>query len=152
MLLLLAAIVLGWLAWQDSRQAKVLVKWSTASELNTAGYNLQRSESPDGPFIKINTTLIPASSNALTGSDYSYEDQDAQSGKTYYYRLEEVELDGSLGYFGPISVEADGAPGTGLYISLGVIILGVAGGAVMLYHQRRTPVSAAKKSIGEGEL
>lgn len=93
---LIAALVLGILAWRDSRTATVVIDWSTASELNTAGFNLYRSESPDGPFSKINDNLIPASPDPLTGGSYSYTDKNVSPGRTYYYQLEDVEISGGL--------------------------------------------------------
>jgi hypothetical protein len=32
----------------------VTVEWSTASELNTAGFNVLRGENPNGPFAHLN--------------------------------------------------------------------------------------------------
>lgn len=93
---LIAALILGVLAWRDSRTASVVIDWSTASELNTAGFNLYRSESPDGPFSKINDNLIPASPDPLTGGSYSYTDKNVSPGRTYYYQLEDVEISGGL--------------------------------------------------------
>jgi hypothetical protein len=36
-----------------------LIHWNTSSEGDALGFNLYRSESPDGPKTKINTSLIP---------------------------------------------------------------------------------------------
>jgi hypothetical protein len=67
-----------------------------------------RSENPDGPFIKINPSLIPASSDPLAGNQYSYQDEQVLPGKLYYYQLEELEMSGGSNRFGPISVRASG--------------------------------------------
>ena len=41
--------------------APVRVEWSTETEMNTAGFNLYRGESADGPFdVKVNDQLIPS--------------------------------------------------------------------------------------------
>jgi hypothetical protein len=89
--------------------APVRVTWKTETEMNTAGFNLYRGTSPDGPFdTKVNAQLIPPSADPLTGKDYSYLDQTAQTGVTYYYQLQEVEQDGQINRFGPISVTAGG--------------------------------------------
>ncbi len=34
-------------------KAAVIVEWTTASELDTVGYNLQRGETPVGPFEQV---------------------------------------------------------------------------------------------------
>ncbi len=89
--------------------APVRVTWKTESEMNTAGFNLYRGTSPEGPFdTKVNQELIPPSSDPLTGKEYAYVDQSAQAGVTYYYELQEVERNGAANRFGPISVRAGG--------------------------------------------
>jgi hypothetical protein len=92
--------------------ASVRVEWSTETEMNTAGFNLYRGESADGPFdVKVNDQLIPPAADPLTGGKYQYVDKTAKSGVTYYYRLEEVERNGGTNDFGPISVRAGGLEG-----------------------------------------
>ena len=92
--------------------ASVLVEWTTASELDTAGFNLYRSLQSSGPYEKVNSTLIPAKGDSLAGGEYRYQDKPVQSGQVYYYQLEEIELDGGSGRFGPISVQSKGrSPG-----------------------------------------
>lgn len=89
--------------------APVRVEWRTETEMNTAGFNLYRGESAEGPFdVKVNEQLIPSSADALTGGDYTFVDKAARAGVTYYYRLEEVEQNGATNTYGPISVRAGG--------------------------------------------
>lgn len=73
----------------------VTVQWSTASELNTAGFNVLRGDSPDGPFTRLNADVIPASPDPLVGGSYIFTDTLVTPGQTYYYQLEEVEFGGS---------------------------------------------------------
>jgi hypothetical protein len=89
--------------------APVRVEWSTETEMNTAGFNLYRGESAEGPFeLKVNEQLIAPAVDPMTGGKYQYIDKKARPGVTYYYRLEEVERSGGVNYFGPISVRAGG--------------------------------------------
>jgi hypothetical protein len=89
--------------------APVRVTWKTETEMNTAGFNLYRGTSPEGPFgTKVNQELIPASSDPLMGKEYAFVDTSAQGGMTYYYELQEVERNGAVNKFGPISVRAGG--------------------------------------------
>ena len=89
--------------------APVRVTWKTETEMNTAGFNLYRGLTPDGPFdVKVNASLIPPAADSLTGQAYVYVDRTAQAGTTYYYQLEEVERSGGTNKFGPISVAAGG--------------------------------------------
>ncbi len=84
----------------------VIVEWTTESEVDLAGFNLYRSENPDGPYVKVNEALIPVSPDPLTGGDYVYTDTTVTVGTTYYYKLEEVELGGKSTMHGPIEVVA----------------------------------------------
>lgn len=116
-----------------SCSAPVRVQWQTETEMNTAGFNLYRGTSPDGPFdVKINAELIPPAEDPLTGKDYTYIDATAQPGVTYYYKLEEVERNGATNRFGPISVRAGGFDWRhGLVLGLlavAVVLLWVRGG------------------------
>jgi hypothetical protein len=70
------------------------VAWSTASELDTAGFNVLRGTSADGPFTRINPAVIPATNDPLVGGTYAFTDTQVSLGQTYYYRVEEVELSG----------------------------------------------------------
>ncbi len=72
----------------------VTLIWETATEVDTAGFNILRSESEDGPFAKINDTLIPAKGGTTQGATYSYVDNGVQNGVTYWYQLEDVDVTG----------------------------------------------------------
>ena len=111
----------------------VFVEWTTESEVNVAGFNLYRGESPDGPYVKVNTALIPGASDPLLGGKYVYTDTNVVAGRTYYYKLEDVELGGTTTVHGPIAVVAEtGSPSafanlTGLWplaLLSAVLILG----------------------------
>ncbi len=107
--------------------APVRVEWSTETEMNTAGFNLYRSESADGPFdVKVNEQLIAPATDPLTGGKYQYVDKTARAGVTYYYRLEEVERNGSANNFGPISVRAGGLAWWHVLILVGLAAVVVA--------------------------
>lgn len=85
----------------------VEVTWSTATEVDTFGYNLMRSGQAEGSFdFQVNQEVIEATGQPVSGSDYSFIDRNVKSGETYYYLLEEVQLNGSVDHFGPIEVKA----------------------------------------------
>lgn len=90
--LLLAAALLVYQLGEPVKEVKV--EWSTATEVNTAGFHLYRSTSPDGDFVLLNEEeLIPGRGDAVSGATYSYTDNDVVAGKTYYYMIEEIEYD-----------------------------------------------------------
>lgn len=79
----------------------VTLLWETASEIDTAGFNILRSESEDGVYAKINDALIPAQGGTTQGAAYSYVDNGVQNGGTYWYQLEDVDTNGESEVHGP---------------------------------------------------
>lgn len=81
----------------------VLLRWETAAEFDTLGFNLYRSEAAlDGARVRVNQSLIPAAApGSLFGAQYDYTDNGVVSGKQYWYWLEEVGLSGASDMFGP---------------------------------------------------
>jgi hypothetical protein len=122
---MLIALIVGVLAWQEFIHAEVKVEWTTASELSTVGFNVYRSDIRDGNYEKVNSELIPASTDPLTGGSYSYPDEQVNAGTTYYYQLEEVEADGGTTRYGPIEVQARRGGGLELAISIATLVIGV---------------------------
>lgn len=92
--LLLAAVYLTY----QVTNPMVAVQWDTATEVNTAGFNIYRSTSPDGDFVQINAAegLIPSEGSAFSGASYEFQDHDVAVNTTYYYLLEEVELNQTI--------------------------------------------------------
>lgn len=84
----------------------ILIQWTTATEFDTAGFNLYRKEIPDGVNQVINPTLIPAAGASLQGSSYQYKDARIMPGKTYQYQLEDIDLNGQSTLHDPIVVKA----------------------------------------------
>ena len=108
----------GYLAWQDSRRAVVVIDWTTASEIDTVGFNIYRSEQRDQDFTRINEEIIAASQEPFTGGEYSFQDYDVRPGRVYYYLLEDVSMDGLVSQNGPIEVKAQANYGLNLLQSM----------------------------------
>jgi hypothetical protein len=85
------------------KAGKVILQWSTSSEIDNAGFNLYRSESENGEYIKINLSLIPAQGSSTQGASYESVDKDVKNRKTYYYKLEDIDLNGTSTMHGPVS-------------------------------------------------
>ena len=95
LLLALAGMVWASELGQEGRPGRpIIVRWSTESEVNTAGFNVYRSGSEEGPWAKLNTKLIPGSPDPLRGGSYVFTDTNVIADQTYWYELEEVELGG----------------------------------------------------------
>ncbi len=68
--------------------------WETVAEIDTAGFNILRSESQAGAYEKINDVLIPAEGGPTQGALYSHLDSGVQTGVTYWYKLQDVDVTG----------------------------------------------------------
>ena len=83
---------------------KVILEWTTESELDNAGFNLYRAESEEGEYLKINAALIPAKGSLTQGAIYEFVDRDVRAGKSYWYKLEDIDLNGKSTMHGPVKV------------------------------------------------
>lgn len=110
----------------DPAANDITLYWQTASEISTAGFNVYRSEHPDGPFRRMNDHLMPASPDPLMGGAYRYQDNSILTGQTYYYVIEDVALNGVNTRHGPIVVMAsEGQVPQGLFGLLMVLFIGL---------------------------
>ncbi len=82
------------------------VAWETLSEIDSAGFNLWRSEVADGEYAQLNAGLIPAQGGPAQPASYTYDDAAVTDGVTYYYRLEAVDLYGQSQLLGPVHATA----------------------------------------------
>lgn len=123
-LLILASLVVSCRGLGLVNPRPVTVEWTTESEVDVAGFNVLRSEHPDGPYQKINQDLIPASNDPLIGRRYVYTDTDVLPGKVYYYKLEDVDLNGVRTLYGPIKARAGEDWSPALWVGGGVVLLG----------------------------
>lgn len=79
----------------------VLVAWQTASEVDMLGFTVLRSENPNSAFVAINEEFIFAErAGSASSAAYAYWDKHVVAGKTYYYTLEIVQLDGQVERYG----------------------------------------------------
>jgi len=95
---------------------KVNLKWSTGSELNNYGFEIERKDGrwkmedlPDGKaggkWEKIGFVNGKGSSDEI--SNYSFSDKSPLAGKSYY-RLKQIDYDGSHKYSEFVSIEYSG--------------------------------------------
>ena len=68
----------------------VLLKWTTESELDNAGFYIYRSETKAGEFKVVNPTMIQGAGTTSERSEYSWKDTTAKPNTVYYYRIEDV--------------------------------------------------------------
>lgn len=70
------------------------IQWQTATEQNSAGFQLLRRAATEPGFTAV-TDLIPAQGSPTTGATYRHTDRTLQRGHTYHYQLQEIELNGT---------------------------------------------------------
>ncbi len=75
------------------RDADAELTWATASEKNNAGFEVQVST--DGRAFRTLHTVEPASANSSAPRSYGYTDREAGKAGLRYYRLRQLDLDGT---------------------------------------------------------
>ncbi len=96
-----------WLSFtaEKNTSSSVLLKWSTASEINNHHFDVQRSS--DGSSF---TTLgsVTAGNNPNIVQSYSYTEFKTINGNNFY-RLKQVDLDGKFKYSAIVKINMTGA-------------------------------------------
>ena len=84
----------------------VTLRWETASELNNRGFEVERKLS-NNDYEKIG--FVEGKGTTTEKSVYSLVDNFNNAGfsGTIYYRLKQLDFDGSFSYSGPVSVNVD---------------------------------------------
>ena len=72
----------------------VVLKWSTASEINNKGFEVQR-KTETGDWVAIG--FVQGSGSSQSTHYYDYTDNNLQPNR-YYYRLRQVDIDGRFEY------------------------------------------------------
>ena len=83
--------------------SKVALIWTTGDETDNLGFNIYRAESKDGEYAKINSSLIASKVGSGLGTSYEFADSDVKNRTTYYYQLEDVDVNGVKTMHGPVS-------------------------------------------------
>jgi choice-of-anchor B domain-containing protein len=78
----------------------VTLKWTTSSEKNNQGFEIQKRSETEYYTIG----FVEGNGTTTDISNYAYTDKNVESG-TYYYRLKQVDFDGSSEYSDEIFVE-----------------------------------------------
>ncbi len=90
----------------------IILEWITESETNNLGFILERCEEDIWTEIasyKTNNGL-KGQGNTSSRTEYSFMDQDVESGKEYSYRLSDVSTKGKITVYGSLSITMDNLP------------------------------------------
>jgi hypothetical protein len=101
---------------------KITLNWMTATEVNSYGFNVERSDTPlhfpsregkeqsdRGVWETIG--FVEGSGNSNSTKLYSFVDKDITSG-SYSYRLKQIDIDGSYSYSNIVEVTCNMQPST----------------------------------------
>lgn len=80
---------------------EIMLHWTTATELNNLGFEVQRSNE-DKEFSKVG--FVEGNGTTTEQQNYNFSDGNLNTGK-YYYRLKQVDYDGSFEYSSTVEVE-----------------------------------------------
>ncbi len=73
----------------------VTLNWSTASEINNSGFDIERS-SVNGEWSKVGN--VTGNGTSAVSHSYSYTDRNIETGN-YNYRLKQIDFNGNFEYF-----------------------------------------------------
>jgi hypothetical protein len=88
-------IELGSFAATFVANGSVEIKWTTISEINNYGFEIQRSPDRSDAYETIPGSFTPGHGTTLTPHSYSYTDTDPHDGVAYY-RLKQIDLDNTV--------------------------------------------------------
>ena len=91
-----AAVTLVDMTATAQADGTILVEWETATELDTLAFRLYRAHAASGPWTE--DSIVdeqPAQGDGVTGATYSFSDDGVGAGRTYYYLLEEADINGT---------------------------------------------------------
>ena len=74
----------------EHTNAGVILKWTTESEVDNAGFYIYRSETEDGEYKAINQNMILGAGTTGERTKYTWTDTTAKPHTVYYYRIEDV--------------------------------------------------------------
>lgn len=125
----------------------VQLNWRTGTEVDTASFNIYRAKKLVGPYERVNTVPV-AAVNSIVGGSYQYIDTTASIGQTYWYELEDIELNGKSTRHDPVAA-VPSFSGRETYrtwenIATAGMILFMVGGALTLvyyFHHSRPKVA-----------
>ena len=81
----------------------VLLEWATLTETNNYGFEVQKSEELLAGYQSIPNCFIPGHGTTIVPHYYSYTDTTIPG--TWYYRLKQIDLDGTINYTDGIMVD-----------------------------------------------
>jgi hypothetical protein len=89
----------------------VRLSWNTISEVNNFGFYVERKLDGTSSFVEVPNSFVAGHATTLEPQAYTFTDNTVTPG-VWYYRLRQVDLDGTIGYSEPVKVEFTTSVGT----------------------------------------
>ena len=80
----------------------IVIRWETATELNNMGFDIERS-ADNKSFTKIGS--VEGKGTTTEKQEYVFKDTDVNGKGKFYYRLKQIDFDGTINYSETIEVE-----------------------------------------------
>ncbi|HMQ69382.1 MAG TPA: T9SS type A sorting domain-containing protein [Ignavibacteria bacterium] len=79
-------------------RSNVILQWSTSSELNNSGFDIERSSADNNNNTWVKAGYVRGIGSSDLINNYTFEDKALNSGK-YIYRLKQIDFNGNFEYF-----------------------------------------------------
>ena len=97
-------IQLSSFAGTSAAAGSVTLSWATVSETNSYGFYVERREAGEQAYTAIPGSFIHGHGTTIAVQHYSFVDRSVTPG-SWYYRLRQIDLDGSVHFNEPVQVE-----------------------------------------------
>jgi len=91
----------------SSQNSSIQLNWTTVTEINNRGFEIERSID-NKSFEKIG--FVNGSGTTTQLQSYSFVDNNLESANKYYYRLKQVDYDGSFSYSQVVDINVNSTP------------------------------------------
>jgi hypothetical protein len=97
-------IQLSTFAGSGTGNGMVLLQWSTLTETNNYGFDVEKGTAAFGGYAAVANSFVPGFGTSGVPHEYAFVDSTAGEG-TWYYRLRQMDLDGTVHTTGGIRVD-----------------------------------------------
>jgi hypothetical protein len=89
---------------------RVALQWVTQTETDNLGFHVYRSLTEDGEYAKITAALVKGAGDSRRARIYEFIDSAIEPGRTYYYKLEQIDFTGVAAMSDPAVVTVIAKP------------------------------------------
>jgi hypothetical protein len=102
-------VQLGSFTARETSGGNVVLEWMTLSEVNNYGFFIQRRREGEAHFTELTNVFIPGHGTTPEPQYYTFTDR-RPGGGVWFYRLKQMDLDGTTHLTDPVTVRVRGIP------------------------------------------